>query len=451
MTEGYHALTTVDVGVVPGPELPTVSETQACVKCCLEQPLDNFPPCIDGRTKERTLRNVCRPCFAKAQKDRRALKRGSIPPTASARPDGFEVSRISTQVDDLGVTEKQWVQAKPESVVSEEIQPAVPIGHILKGVSTLIGEDGGVRAQWIKTRVDQENRMTSLVEAVSAISKPFRAFADPVPEPAQIWGRGCYEDRMCVVPLGDPHLGMYSYAAETGANFDIEIAERNMVRAVDQLIALAPRARVGLLINLGDFFHSDNSQNQTARSHHALDVDTRWSKVLSVGIRVMRRMIDRMLEKFLVVRVICEIGNHDDHSALFLALALAQFYEREPRVEIDTSPAKYHWYRYEQVLIGTTHGNTAKLHSLGGIMAYDRAEDWGETKYRYFYTGHVHSDRLIETPGVVVETFRTLAPRDAYAAGAGYRSGQDLKLDIVHPRYGRIVRHIVGIDQVCES
>jgi hypothetical protein len=148
------------------------------------------------------------------------------------------------------------------------------------------------------------------------------------------------------------------------------------------------------------------------------------------------------------VRVICEIGNHDDHSALVLAIALDMFYSREPRVEIDTSPAAYHYHRFGDCLIGVTHGDGPKLERLPAIMAADRAADWGRTKHRYWYTGHVHHQQTKEFPGCIVESFRTLSPRDAWAARAGYRSGRDMNVDVLHRKHGRVTRHTVGVEQL---
>jgi hypothetical protein len=53
-----------------------------------------------------------------------------------------------------------------------------------------------------------------------------------------------------------------------------------------------------------------------------------------------------------------------------------------------------------------------------------------------------------EFPGVVVESFRTLAPKDAWHHGSGYRAGRDMRLDIYHREHGLINRHIVGVRQV---
>lgn len=325
----------------------------------------------------------------------------------------------------------------------QDMTKTVPDGYHVKGVSSYYNRDGELVGQWVKSSKDQEHRVEQLLDAVQSIAEPFKGLADPVVPPATP-----NADLLCVYPMGDPHLGMYAWAAETGASFDLEIAERNLCGAVDQLVALAPPAENALIINLGDFFHADNASNRTMRSSAALDVDTRWSKVLAVGIRAMRRCIDRALEKHAHVTVICEIGNHDDHSALMLGLCLSNYYEREPRVTIDTSPAKFHWYRFGANLIGVTHGDTVKAGQLPGIMAVDQAVAWGETKFRRWYCGHIHHDTLKEYPGCTVESFRTLAPKDAWHAAQGYRAGQDMKLDVIHRTSGPRIRHVVGIDMV---
>jgi hypothetical protein len=329
---------------------------------------------------------------------------------------------------------------------TDDMTRTVPAGYHVKGVSTFYGADGEVRGQWVKSQRDQEHRLEVLLEAVADIAEPFRGAADPVSPPATT-----DDDLLCVYPMGDPHLGMHAWAAETGNTFNLKVAESSLVAAVDHLVGLAPRAKQCLIINLGDFFHADNTSSTTSRSGHALDTDTRWAKVLGVGIRTMRRCIDRALLKHERVGVICAIGNHDDHSAVMLSLCLAQYYEREPRVEIDTSPAKFHWYQFGATLIGVTHGDTVKAEKLGAVMACDQAKAWGETQHRYWYTGHVHHESAKEYPGVVVETFRTLAARDAWHHAAGYRSGRDMRLDVIHRRWGRVNRHIVGINQIFEG
>ena len=320
----------------------------------------------------------------------------------------------------------------------------VPEGFHVRGVSTLYGPEGEVKAQWVKSQADKaEARQEALLEAVRELAVDFdgKSKAPKAPEHTD-------EDLLAVYPFGDPHIGMYAWALETGADFDLKIAERNLVRAVDQLVGLAPPSREALLINLGDFFHADNLDNRTMRSGNALDVDTRWPHVLSVGVRAFRRCIDRALKKHELVHVVCSIGNHDDHTSMMLSIALQMYYSNNPRVNVDPSPQKFHWFRFGECLLGVTHGDTVKAQHLPAIMANDRKEDWGQTSFRHWYTGHVHHDSLKEYPGCTVETFRTLAARDAWHHAQGYRSGRDMKLDVWHRRHGLINRHVVGIKQI---
>lgn len=319
----------------------------------------------------------------------------------------------------------------------------LPPGFHLRGVSQQIDAEGNVITQWVKSVVDPaEDRVAQLLAAVEGIAEKLpRAPVVPAPVADR-------PDILCVYPMGDPHIGMYAWVEETGASFDLVTAEAQIAAAVDHLVALAPEGSRALVINVGDFFHSDHQGNTTRKSGHQLDVDTRWSRVLSVGVRIMCRVIDRALERHSVVDVINEIGNHDDHTSIVLGICLAHHYADNPRVRVDTSPAKVHYFRFGRCLIGVTHGDTIKAAQLGPIMATDKPKDWGETEHRYWYTGHVHHESVKEYPGVVVETFRTLAPRDAWHAGQGYRSGQDMRLDIIEAEDGRTNRHIVGIAKI---
>lgn len=319
---------------------------------------------------------------------------------------------------------------------------AAPAPFHVKGVSSYYGPEGELRGQWVKTQVDEGAQVEALIRAVKEACEDVPA-VQPVPPPAY-----SSDDVLCVYPFGDPHVGMYAWAEETGASYDLGIAEATLFGAVDHLVSLAPAGTDALLLNLGDFFHSDHQGNTTRKSGHQLDVDSRWSKVLAVGIRIMHRAIDRALERHRRVQVRNEIGNHDDHTSIVLALALEQRYRDEPRVTIDTSPAKFFYREFGECLLGSTHLDTVKPPQLPGIMAVDQREAWGRTRHRQWYTGHEHHQRVKDYPGCTVETFRTTAAADAWHAGQGYRSERDMRLDIWHRKHGMINRHIVGVGQL---
>jgi DNA-binding XRE family transcriptional regulator len=321
----------------------------------------------------------------------------------------------------------------------------VPDTHVAKGVSTYYDADGKVRGQWVKSSLDDAKAEEARRAVLDALSEEVRGMAPLVQGPVT-----SNDQLMAVYPLGDPHFGMYAWAKETGEAFDLDEAERLTFGAVDSLVGSAPAADIGIVLPLGDVFHANDQSNQTPAHKHQLDVDSRYPKVIQSGIKTFRRAILRALEKHRKVIVRIEQGNHDPEAKWALAFALAAYFENEPRVEIDLTPGKFWYYRFGKVLLGTTHGDTVKQAQLGGVMAADRPEDWGLTKHRYFLSGHVHSSNVLELPGVVCESFRTLAASDAYAAGHGYRAGRDMRLIVMHREFGEVARHRCDVSMIGE-
>jgi hypothetical protein len=312
----------------------------------------------------------------------------------------------------------------------------VPDGFSVSGVSTMYDADGNVRAQWVKSKQERDLLLKATMEAAISIFSEHDMKVPKIATP-----KTKTSDLLSVYPMGDPHIGMYAWAKETGEDFDLKIAERNLTLAVEKLVSDAPASEQALIVNVGDFFHSDTQDNRTSRSGHALDVDGRWAKVLDVGIRAMRQCIEACLRKHKNVHVINEIGNHDDHTAQVLTIALAMAYENNPRVTFDRNPGRFHYYRFHDVLIGVTHGDTVKPEKLAGIMATDRPQDWGETTRRYWYTGHIHTRTAHDLAGCTAESFRTLAAKDAWTASMGYRTGRDMYCIVHHKNYGEVARN----------
>lgn len=319
----------------------------------------------------------------------------------------------------------------------------VPDGFLVKGVSTMYNKEGGIAAQWVKSAIDRDRQEAIMREAFEAMADSLPR-VEPRPEPT-----GEFDSNlMACYPIGDAHIGMLSWPEETGEDWNLVIAERMHCTAMAHLVESAPRSEEATIINLGDWFHADNMEGVTTRSGHVLDMDSRYAKMARVGIKIMRQCIESALKKHKRVRVINAVGNHDDTSSLMLAICLANVYENEPRVVVDTTPTAFHYFRHGKVLVGIHHGHSARAERLPGVMAADRAKDWGETEYRYWWTGHVHHQSLKDYAGVSVESFRVLAAKDAYAHWGGYRAPRDMKCIVLHSEYGEVARSTVNPQMV---
>jgi hypothetical protein len=316
----------------------------------------------------------------------------------------------------------------------------VPDGFKLRGTSTLYDDDGNVKIQWVKSQEDKERQIEIIQEACEA-------FASELPKESPVKAPNSTQSNLyAAYPVGDLHIGMLAHAEETlteDGDYDLSIAESMLMGATDYLVNSSPACGRAGVVLLGDFMHFDSMKAQTPRGT-PLDADSRFHKVVRTAIRCVRYMIKACLAKHGQVDVIVEVGNHDTASSVFLREALHNIYEDDDRVNVDTSPARYHYIKFGQNLIGVHHGDGAKMANLPLIMAQDRKADWGDSQHRTWWTGHIHHETAKDFHRVKVESFRILPPEDAWAAGMGYRSIQDQKAIILHEDHGEVSRHTVN-------
>jgi hypothetical protein len=317
-----------------------------------------------------------------------------------------------------------------------DMRRPVPDGYRVAGVSTLYDAEGKVRSQWVKSREDRERLDDLLREFVAHLSEDARGLHIPTAAPEHV-----LSDIMATYLLGDPHFGMKAIAAEAGEDFDLATADRLTRAGIDRLADVTPAAETALLVVIGDNTHADNSSNRTPGSGHALDVDGRHHQAVLASAKAWTYAAKRLLVRHARVKLWFMPGNHDPDTAYALALCLSMYFENEPRIEVDLSPSLYRYMRFGKVLIGAHHGHGAKQADLPLIMAVDSPEDWGASSFRYCYQGHIHHDSVKEIQGVRVESIRSLAAKDAWHAGQGYRSLRDTRSIVHHKDFGEVERH----------
>lgn len=300
-------------------------------------------------------------------------------------------------------------------------------------------EDGGV---WIKTSKEKQ----TLGEQIEAMKD---GLSLDLPKVTAIQPPEVYNEDLCaVIPVGDAHIGMYAWHQESGQDFDLEIAVKDLCGAHKYLIEQGPAAGKCILINVGDFFHYHSNEGVTQKSRHVVSASGRPQAMLKAGVRAMRFNIEEAAKKHKTVEVINIQGNHDELLSHALNIMLEEIYADCPNIIIHSEPTTRHYTTHGNCLFGVVHGHQTKDRELPIIMAQERAEDWGSTRHRHWFRGHHHHDSRIEYTGTIVEQVRTLAPNDDYATGGGYLSGQDLKQIIFHKEYGEVGRTTCNVDML---
>jgi len=318
----------------------------------------------------------------------------------------------------------------------------VPEGFSVKGVSTLYDKKGNVAQQWVKSQQDGDALAKALEAAFSGYKDELPRIA-AVPAPTHT-----NSDLANVYVLTDYHLGMLSWAEETGADWDMDIAEDLLVRWFAAAIAASPPAELGVFVNLGDFMHWDGMDAVTPASKHLLDADTRFQKLVRVAIRAKRQIIAMLLEKHDRVHVISAEGNHDPASSVWLREWLSSVYADEPRVTIDTSADPYYCVEHGATSLFFHHGHKRKMEQVSDVFVAKFRDVFGRTKHSYAHTGHLHHDKRVENNLMTVEQHRTLAAPDAYASRGGWLSGRDAKVITYHKKHGEVGRLTINPEMV---
>lgn len=366
---------------------------------------------------------------------KRAVERGFASPVPSPLKAGYIIGKHNLRYDRDGQLVGQSVHAikdRPEVYSVRE-------GFEVDKESAYTDGEGRLIGKWTRSSLERRDPLwiaEKLREAMDGYQG--RSTDSPAPE-------GTEDDLATIYPVADTHFGLYAWARETGQDYDLQIAERTNRAAIDDLVRSTQPSSVAVVLGLGDLTHADNSSNKTARSGNALDVDTRYAKVMQTALLFMIYAVDSALQKHGRVIVRNLPGNHDDHTALAITLALWSWYRGNPRVTVDDDPGRFWWWRFGKAFLGATHGDTVKMDKLPLVMAESRAEDWGVSKYRHIFTGHIHHKSAVEMGGVIVESFQSPAARDAWHEAAGYRSGRSLSALVFHKERGEIARHKVNI------
>lgn len=312
----------------------------------------------------------------------------------------------------------------------EEYTPTLPV----KGKTTLVDAEGRIITQHIMERATAEQQADALRAMVDALKEDLpRVSIMPAP-------RGTRDSLLNFFCVTDSHFGSLAWREETGADYDINLAEQGLTDWFSAAVELAPEADTAIFAQLGDFAHYDSMESVTPASKHVLDSDSRLQKIIRVIIRTTRRIIDMLLQKHRHVHIIMASGNHDPASSAWLREMLAAMYENEPRITVDNSPSLYYSYEWGKTAIFAHHGHKRGVNNVDVTLAGMFRELYGRAKHSFAHVGHLHSDEGRKSGLMYVERHETLAAPDAYSAGGGWLSGRSAKVITYHKDFGEVGR-----------
>ena len=354
----------------------------------------------------------------------------------------------------LGITSqsvRRSIEAARKRALADGIDKLIPVGLAVKGVSTYytVDEETGEKrekGQWIKTDRKKEDELLAMRKVIKHLSNAIDGLKMPTNLPTYT-----EKELLTVYVTTDMHLGQYAWEKEAGSDVNVESVYNNTLNAHVMLHQTTPASKKAIVLDLGDTMHSGSDANRT-HSGNELDVDTRHAKIFKKLVDLKIAMIDTALTKHEIVRYVIVPGNHSETVACYLVAMLSAYYRNEPRFEIDEDMTMHKYYRHgKSVLLGFHHGHSTSLSKLPEIMVWDRKADISETTYRYWLTGHIHKDKVIDNPICRIESFRNLTKNDNWSAGKGFRGHKQAVAITYSGDYGEVARNIISIQEVEEG
>ena len=112
----------------------------------------------------------------------------------------------------------------------------VPDGFVAKGVSTLYGDDGQVKIQWVKSNLAHEDQLQSVKRALDTFIEYQKGKSPFIPKPQ----KKVKGNELAVVNIGDSHFGMLASESISGDDYNLEIAAQRHKDVFMRLMNNAP-------------------------------------------------------------------------------------------------------------------------------------------------------------------------------------------------------------------
>jgi len=243
-----------------------------------------------------------------------------------------------------------------------------------------------------------------------------------------------------VINPADIHIGKLCSAWETGDEYNHNIARQRVMQGVTGLIEKSKMFGIDKVMTVigNDVLHIDNAKSTTT-SGTFQDSNIMWYDAFTFAFKLYIEVIESLIA-VAPLHIEYNPSNHDYVSGFMLAQCVQAWFAKCPNITFDISPSHRKYFRFHNNLIGSTHGDGAKMTDLPLLMAHE-SKYWNECKHRYIYTNHIHHKYSKDIMSVNIESFRSPSGTDSWHHRNGYQHApKAVEAFIHHKEYGQISR-----------
>ena len=246
--------------------------------------------------------------------------------------------------------------------------------------------------------------------------------------------------RLFIFDPADIHIGKLCSAFEVGESYNNQIAVQRVLKGCKGILNEIDTNSIDkILFVIGnDILHIDNAK-RTTTSGTPQDTDGMWHTNFLIAKSLYVDIIE-ILMQVADVHVVYNTSNHDYTNGFFLAQVIETHFRECKNVTFDTTIAHRKYFVYGKNLIGTTHGDGAKVQDLPLLMAHE-SKEWSSCKHKYIYTHHLHHKVSKDYMSVCVETLRSPSGTDSWHHRQGYQHAPKAVEGYIHDKeHGQIMR-----------
>jgi hypothetical protein len=243
------------------------------------------------------------------------------------------------------------------------------------------------------------------------------------------------EGHLLVVNMADIHVGE-----------NTELVIKRCHEALDDILIKATMFPISKIVFAGgnDVLHVDTDTHTTTKGtqlHAEMRPEDMFVKAKDLYIALIEKLV-----AFAPVHYVHIPDNHAKISGFHLSQVIEAWFHKHPEVTVDVSKDYRKRLVFGDNLVCFAHGHGVKDNDRPLDFATVFAKEWGLTRHRYGYLGHIHHNKSIiskhikEMPGIEIQWLRSIQPQNDYESLSGYHSKAGVSLFIHHPKDGQVAR-----------
>lgn len=333
-----------------------------------------------------------------------------------------------------------------KDVLRRAIKRRIDAKGIVEACENLNIDDSNVKHLWVKDKhsslfVKNPNYIEPQIKEFEELSKALiEDIKQFTPIFSKIKRKYTTEGHCLVLSLADVHIGKLCNEWETGEKYNSSIAIQRTLEGVRGILDKSSGFNIDKIVFIGgnDILHIDNPR-RTTTSGTPQDTDGMWYQNFMLAKQLYVDIL-QMLISIADVHFVFNPSNHDYTNGFFLAQVIESYFKDCDNITFDVSISHRKYYTYYNNLIGSTHGDGAKLENLPLLMASE-SKQWSESKHRYIYTHHVHHKIAKDFIGCTIESLRSPSGSDSWHHRNGYQHAPKAIEGFIHHKdFGQIAR-----------